>query len=294
MTKNSKADNPDAVNLGTRKAGHYRLLPPTNMSRGPSGIYLGSGVGNSIDFHDFREYQPGDDLRRIDWSAYARSDVLSLRLYQEEISPVVEIIIDNSKSIAAYNGKKFAALFLASFLTSTCRQTEGRPVLLDGISRHTGMEIEHTLRGLKFNSCVMFTQNFPPSQFGKPIRIFISDFLFSHNLEVLFRNMNRDASTIIPIMILSETEINPTFSGACRLNDCENNNQKIELEITAYAVEQYKTRLSTHIENLEHYARRYGGQLIKLNIPDVVNDSESFIDGIVNQLTELRVVEAGR
>ncbi|MHC4874649.1 MAG: hypothetical protein ACYTFY_22590, partial [Planctomycetota bacterium] len=50
-----------AVDCGAELAARYRVVPPAALTRGPAGIHLGSGQGSSIDFHDFREYQPGDD-----------------------------------------------------------------------------------------------------------------------------------------------------------------------------------------------------------------------------------------
>ena len=38
-------------------------------------------TGESMEFMDHREYQPGDDLRRLDWAAYARSDKMIVKLY---------------------------------------------------------------------------------------------------------------------------------------------------------------------------------------------------------------------
>jgi len=40
--------------------------------------------GQSVEFADYRNYVPGDDLRRIDWNLYGRLDRLFLKLYEEE------------------------------------------------------------------------------------------------------------------------------------------------------------------------------------------------------------------
>src|SRR3712207_213354 len=40
--------------------------------------------GQSVEFADYRNYTPGDDLRRLDWNAYARMERLFIKLYQEE------------------------------------------------------------------------------------------------------------------------------------------------------------------------------------------------------------------
>lgn len=53
----------------------------------------------NVEFADFRPYSPGDDLRQIDWNAYARLDRFFLRLFVEEDDAVVHILVDSSKSM---------------------------------------------------------------------------------------------------------------------------------------------------------------------------------------------------
>ena len=55
--------------------------------------------GTSIEFADYRNYAPGDDLRRVDWNAYARLERLFLKLYQEEEDITVHVLLDASKSM---------------------------------------------------------------------------------------------------------------------------------------------------------------------------------------------------
>ena len=55
--------------------------------------------GTSSEFFDFREYMPGDDLRRMDWNAYARLDKLYIREYMEEKAAVVSVLVDTSASM---------------------------------------------------------------------------------------------------------------------------------------------------------------------------------------------------
>ena len=51
------------------------LRLPRVAHRGKLGEVRASSVGSSMELHDFREYQPGDDLRHIDWNAVARTVV---------------------------------------------------------------------------------------------------------------------------------------------------------------------------------------------------------------------------
>ncbi|MCC6805358.1 MAG: DUF58 domain-containing protein [Anaerolineae bacterium] len=55
--------------------------------------------GTSIEFADYRNYTPGDDLRRLDWNIYARLDRLLTKLYEDEEDLAVHLILDTSASM---------------------------------------------------------------------------------------------------------------------------------------------------------------------------------------------------
>lgn len=56
--------------------------------------------GLSVEFAGHRPYQGGDDLRRLDWAVYARSDRLDVRLYEEETRLRATLVVDCSGSMA--------------------------------------------------------------------------------------------------------------------------------------------------------------------------------------------------
>jgi uncharacterized protein (DUF58 family) len=56
--------------------------------------------GTSLDFADYRSYQPGDDFRTIDWGIYGRLDKLVVRLYAEEEDLTVHLLLDTSASMS--------------------------------------------------------------------------------------------------------------------------------------------------------------------------------------------------
>ncbi len=55
--------------------------------------------GQSVEFADYRNYTHGDDLRRLDWNAYARMERLFIKLFQEEEDITVHLLLDASKSM---------------------------------------------------------------------------------------------------------------------------------------------------------------------------------------------------
>lgn len=67
--------------------------------------------GQSVEFEDFRNYSPGDDLRHIDWNVYARLDRLFVKVFLEEEDLAVQIALDVSASMdtGTPNKLRFAA-----------------------------------------------------------------------------------------------------------------------------------------------------------------------------------------
>ncbi len=64
-----------------------------------TGLYRSSFRGQGLDFDDFREYQPGDEPRFIDWKVTARSNTAYVRQFHEEREQVLLIAIDASGSM---------------------------------------------------------------------------------------------------------------------------------------------------------------------------------------------------
>ncbi len=68
------------------------------------GIHESPFHGLSVEFSEYRDYQPGDDLRHLDWRLFARSDRLYVKQYTQETNVRVYILCDASASMA-YRGR---------------------------------------------------------------------------------------------------------------------------------------------------------------------------------------------
>ena len=75
-------------------------------------------AGQSLEFFDVRPYGAGDELRYVDWKAYARTGKLMTRLYQAERTSALQVLIDTSPSMTV-GGKLGAAQRLAAMLVTT-------------------------------------------------------------------------------------------------------------------------------------------------------------------------------
>ncbi len=104
-------------------AQRLRLPFRSHQWKGTAGNWLGVGIGSSIDFQDHRPYLPGDDPRYIDWHAYARTGSYTMKLYREEVSPRVDILLDTSASMALTDDKRVRCLELLYFSLESALQT---------------------------------------------------------------------------------------------------------------------------------------------------------------------------
>ncbi len=64
--------------------------------------------GRSVEFEDYRQYVPGDDLRHVDWNVLARVDRLFIKIFQEEQDLALHLVIDASPSMDAGTPSKLA------------------------------------------------------------------------------------------------------------------------------------------------------------------------------------------
>src|SRR5918998_2027817 len=69
-----------------------------------SGLHRSPLHGVSVEFAAYREYAPGDDLRRLDWRAYARTNRHFIKQYEEESNLRATIFLDASASMK-YTGR---------------------------------------------------------------------------------------------------------------------------------------------------------------------------------------------
>jgi uncharacterized protein (DUF58 family) len=74
-----------------------------------SGMHESPFHGYSIEFSDYRNYQPGDDLRHLDWRYYARADKLCIKRYEQETNLQFHVISDTSKSMSYQGGKAWCS-----------------------------------------------------------------------------------------------------------------------------------------------------------------------------------------
>jgi len=234
----------------------FRLGTPRVPVAGQSGEILGRHTGSSLEFQEFREYTPGDDIRHLDWAAYGRSDALMIRMYREEISPRMEVLLDASKSMTTGNEQKQdgqkqkVALQLAASFVMLAQQSGGNPmvtVLKDAFSfqKIHGNELEELDR-ISFEGTTSFDADLVNRQLelrSRSVRIVISDFLFPHDPRLLIQSLARNAGSLWIVQILSDWEAFPSPVGGRKLIDSESG-EEIDVILDDKTIHGYKRRLA--------------------------------------------------
>ena len=247
------------------------FIEPPRTPLGSTGNLLARTVGSSLEFMEHREYLPGDDLRRIDWNAFARSDRLALKLFREEVNPHVDLLLDVSRSMSLDGTKKAEATHsLVGYFASAaaesrfsfhlyvtdegCRRvershltpTEWEPFEMDGV-----VSPSEAIRRI------------PPRFRPRGIRILVSDLLFLADPGFLVASLVEDAAIVIVVQLLAKEDAEPPEHGNMRFVDCETG-ERLELYLDSVARERYKQNLARHQESYDAACRRHGAFMTTL------------------------------
>jgi uncharacterized protein (DUF58 family) len=99
-----------------RKLASYEFAPKALVEGYLAGRHRSRARGSSIEFRDYRQYVPGDDLALVDWRVFARTDRHYLRTYEQETNMECHVFLDSSASMGF--GKQVSKLDYASFFAA--------------------------------------------------------------------------------------------------------------------------------------------------------------------------------
>lgn len=241
-------------------AGAFRLAMPRTPIGGRLGERLGAGTGSSLEFQDYRQYAAGDDLRHVDWSAYARSEVLTIRLYREEVAPRIDLVLDVSRSMTVTEQKARGYGALAGLLAcaSGSMDADSRVLTTSAIEPRPFGRPEEIERYLACEAANSALEEGHIAFRRRSMRVVVSDFLFPHDPDVLVGRLAREGASLAIIQITLPEEAEPLAEGGRRLLDVEGRGE-LDLVIDEKAVQEYRERFSRLRQGLARAARRAGG-----------------------------------
>jgi uncharacterized protein (DUF58 family) len=228
--------------------------------------------GQSVEFADFRNYVPGDDLRFIDWNLYARLEKLFLKLFLEEEDLHFYALIDASASMDFGEPTKlhFAKQLAASLgFIGLCRADRVKIEALGGTRTRPGPVLrgrQSLWRMLQYVEALEPGLNVPLAtsvkdfclrNSGKGILVLISDLLDKAGYESALRFLLAQDLDVYVIHILSPEELEPDLKGDLKLVDCEDRDVA-EITVSRPLLDRYRRTLAAFIDGAREFCTRRG------------------------------------
>lgn len=246
-------------------AARLRLPLRAKVWRGQAGEFTGSGTGSSLDFQDHRAYSPGDDPRHINWQAYARTGSYTMKLFREEVRPVVDLVLDASESMFfdPEKAKRTAELFY--LITESC-QAVGASLAVHAVRGNASSPLDPAT--LRTHQWLESVRNLKPTDAAtspdlskiqlraNAIRVFLSDLLFPGDPEPILRLLTQRHGSLVVFSPFLSSEANPEWAGNYEFIDPERNTHhphRIEPAILRRYLEAY----SNHFTLWKQNARRH-------------------------------------
>ncbi len=287
-----------APGTGTRATTLEDLLPPELASRLDRLDVLSRKIfagklpgerrsrrrGSSVEFDDFRDYTPGDDLRHIDWNVLARLDRLFVKLFREDEDLALHIVVDASASMDAGTPSKLVlAQRLAVGLAYIGLSGQSRVLVsVIGAPRRRAVQTLAAMRGRRnlrrIGEFVLGASRAPEGESaaghgagafnaalkeialarrGRGVMVVLSDFLVAEDVRTglgyLSGNAGGGGFDVHAFMVLSPGELEPEKEagggviGDVRLTDVETG-RATEVSISGAVLRRYKTRIAAHVE----------------------------------------------
>jgi len=221
--------------------------------------------GSSLDFADFREYQPGDDFRRIDYLTLARLDQLLVRLYDAEDDLTVRLLVDTSASMATDNKLTRAAELAGAvgFVALTRRDrvelhVAGRPPAHFSGRSGVGRLFSH-LEQLSADGAGSLSRA-AVSVLGRQrtagMTVLCSD-LLEPDWDAALNRLPARGAELNVMHILGAGELDPPELGDVDLIDSETG-ERVAMTLTRNTLKAYDTRLRGWLDQVEAATGRLG------------------------------------
>ncbi len=238
--------------------------------------------GSSLDFSDYRQYHPGDDLRRIDVNAYARFDRLLLKLFEAEDDVAVRLLVDTSGSMA---GQKLArAKQLAAAIGFVALTNRDIVTLHTFPVRHEGPrllgkaaipQLFDRLEALEAQGATPFAAA-ASAMLARPgppgITVVLSDLLteeWDAGLRRLPSAGSRSSGDLAVVQILDPTDITPALTGDVQLVDSETGTT-VDVSVSAAVAEDYTRLAQAWLDEVAGRVRRSGAGYARVFTDDEI------------------------
>lgn len=236
------------------------------------GDLVGARRGSSAEFHDHRPYSPGDDLRRIDWFALARSGQPMLKQFQSNEDSIVRVVMDHSASMSFGAPSKFDTAKRIAGALAYLWQTSGQrfQLIAESGSRVRVYPARRGRRavGRSFAELEALTteretdlarsvQSLLRGGIRPGLIVALSDFFNPAPLLHVLDQARARGHQIALVQVLARDEIDPPFDGDLSLQDSETGDL-VDVSMDPSALSAYFRRLEELSQSLSEWANNSG------------------------------------
>lgn len=254
-----------SLNLKSNLAGYF------------GGKHLVNSYGQTVEFADFREYQLGDDIRRIDWNLYSRFEKFFLKLFTDERQMQIQIFLDCSASMgkddpnkAAYALGAAAALgFLAvhnmdkvTFNIMKGEKTSnpfGTIIGKNSYFRAVSQLEEVVFDGeADIEKCVA---SCPDTSANNGLSVIISDFMTDSDWKKAVDYLRYKHRQVLLVQVLTPDELEPAYDGRVTLIDSESEgvddtSKNMRIRITRAEQKAYEAALKDFKQDIRTFCAK--------------------------------------
>jgi len=261
------------------RIGNLQLLAKVVVDGFLTGLHRSPYLGFSIDFAEHRPYMPGDDIRRMDWKLFARTDRHYIKLFEADTNANFTVLLDVSGSMS-YGSHTLTKLdygrYLAACLSFFSSQQRDRV----GLVTFDSDIVEYVPPSMKHLDTVLHrldqAEAGQPGSLAAPL-LKITELLSRKGIVVLISDFYEDPETIMQAIgplrarghdlvvfhVMDPYELDFPFQEASGFEDLETHEQ-IPV-IPGRLRDEYRTVVASHLETLK---QRFTGSQIDYSLLD--------------------------
>lgn len=256
------------------------------------GKHLVKSYGQTVEFADFREYQLGDDIRRIDWNLFSRFEKFFIKLFTDERQMKVQIFIDASASMGKDNPKKAA-------FTTACAAGIGYLAIhnMDKVSfnilkgdkcintngtivgKNAFFKAIDTLESIEFKDETDLEKGIISCEdegTANGIAVIISDFLTDNDWKKAVDYLVYKKRQVLLLQILTPEEIDPSYNGRVNLIDAESSDladtKNLKIRINSNMQNAYAEALADFKQDITSFANKRDADYISVSTDEKIEN----------------------
>lgn len=249
------------------------------------GKHLVSTYGQTVEFADYREYQLGDDIRRIDWNLFSRFEKYFLKLFTDERQMQIQIFLDCSASMGKIDSNKGAyAVATAAALgylavhnmdkvsfnimkgnhaENTFGNIVGKTAFFRAISNLENIEFDGET---DIEACVSSCAETGSSN---GLAVIISDFFTDSDWKKAVDYLCYKKKQVLLVQVMSPEEEDPVYDGRISLIDSESvdisDTKNMKIRVTRSMLKAFEEALRDFKRDIKEFCTKRGVDYISLN-----------------------------